>query len=843
MKYQNETLKKIIFPLGGIGSGSIGLCGFGGFQDFEIFNRPDKGSLNGYTHFAVRAKKQNGEVIPRVLQGDTTEDLMGQYQGKMWVGYGYGPEPGRLGAYRHFKNCEFLGEFPIAELSFSDESFPADVKMKAFNPFIPLDSDNSSIPAAFFEITFTNKTEEAIDFDCAFSFGNPYPSSVNEKGEKDGVKYIKLSRNDVEKDSTDYGDLTISCEAENVAAQECWYRGGWRDSIVSFWNEFTSGKELIDRHYNEAGNMDMASIMGSVSLKPNESGSMRFIVSWNVPNNYAYWAPLKDENGKDITWKNYYAKLFEDSTASAIYALKNWDMLYQKTDKFRRELFSQTLPSEVIDAAASNLSVLKTATVLRLENGEFYGWEGMHEKIGSCEGTCQHVWNYAYALCFLFPDLERSIRDLEFKYAIAPSGESNFRLKLPLGRTDHEYFRACVDGQMGTIIKTYREWKISGDNDWMKGHFHNVCRLLDYAMSEENHDAWDRDADGILEGRQHHTLDMELFGPSAWLEGFYLAALFCVAEMAEFLGEDNIAQKYRALYEKGKKYLNSELFSGEYFIQKIDLSDKSITERFGCSDLYWNDETKEIKYQIAGGCDIDQLCAQWHANILSLDRIFDKDKTDIALSNLYKNNFKENLREFDNPWRVFALNDEASAIICTYPEGSLKPQIPIPYCEESMTGFEYQLATLLMSEGKIEEGLKIVKAIRNRFKGDNRNPFNEFECGSNYARSMASFAAVPLLSGFYFDMPKKAIGFEPKLEGDFKALWSLEGAWGNVIRKSDSLQFNLLDGELGLRFIKISGQETVKAVYIDGKETEFKRTGEFIEIPEALIKKSVELRL
>ena len=194
------------------------------------------------------------------------------------------------------------------------------------------------------------------------------------------------------------------------------------------------------------------------------------------------------------------------------------------------------------------MSVLRSPTVLRLEGGEFWGWEGVGPRNGSCEGTCTHVWSYAYALCFLFPELERSIRDTEYANDVAKDGRMNFRTQLPLGRGVGG-FRACLDGQMATVIKTYRDWKISGDNKWLASNWESVKKILEYAWSYDNYDAWDKDKDGILEGRQHHTLDMELFGPSAWLEGMYLAALRAGAEMAEHFGEKERAEEYRRLFE------------------------------------------------------------------------------------------------------------------------------------------------------------------------------------------------------------------------------------------------------------------------------------------------------
>ena len=478
--------------------------------------------------------------------------------------------------------------------------------------------------------------------------------------------------------------------------------------------------------------------------------------------------------------------------------------------------------------------MLKSPTVLRLEDGSFYGWEGVHEKEGSCEGTCQHVWNYAYAMCFLFPDLERSVRDLEFKYSTDRDGKMAFRMMLPLG-SEMSHFRACVDGQMGAVIKCYREWKISGDNEWLKANWDNIKKVLEYAWSDKNPDAWDLNKDGVLEGRQHHTLDMEMFGPSSWLEGMYLAALKAAAEMGDFLGDTVKAEEYRELFNKGSKWTKDNLFNGKYFIQKINITDKNITDRFSASDTYWNDETGEIKYQIADGSSIDQMLAQWHADIIGLGDIFDREQVSTALKEMMKNNYKPCMRDFANPWRVFSLNDEAGSVICVYPEGVNKPKIPIPYCEETMTGFEYSFAGLLCSRNMIDEGFRVAIAVRVRFDGKKRNPWNEFECGSNYARSMASFAIIPIVSGFKFDMTKNQIGFKPLRYGTY--FLAIDGAWGTAQLNEDSYKFTVLGGEIQIKNF-VTGMNSVSKVAVNGVEVPFSCNGDIINFDCSLQEKS-----
>ena len=820
MKFTDRYTKEISFPLGGIGTGCIGLGGDGRLVDWEIFNRPSKGSINGYSHFAIKAINDN-KVVTRILNGEVLKDLMGQYSVQNGIGYGFGPRREKLCGFPHFSGVEFNGEFPMAFLKFDDEEFPANVTMTAFNPFIPGDAENSSVPAAFFEIAVNNNTDGKMKYQIAFSLANPYACSRNMADKRGNCTLLTLSNAGTDKSDTEYGDLTIASDCDIVYTQTYWYRGKWRDDIVSFWNDFNTAEPLKDRKYENDGSYDKGTIVTEIEVLPGETKRVRFVLSWNVPNNYNYWSDCGEDESVRKPWKNYYATVFKSSAESAVYSLKNWDALYNRTLLFKNTLHNSSLPENVIDAVSANLAVLKSPTVLRLEDGSFYGWEGVHERAGSCEGTCQHVWNYAYAMCFLFPDLERSVRDMEFKYSTDEDGRMGFRIMLPLGRKMTD-FRACVDGQMGAVIKCYREWKISGDNNWLKEKWRDIKKVLEYAWSENNPDRWDFDKDGVLEGRQHHTLDMELFGPSSWLEGMYLAALKAAAEMAEFLGDTEKAEEYNSLFENGKKWTEENLFNGQYFIQKIDIRDKKIVDKFDACDHYWNDETGQIKYQIGEGSSIDQMLAQWHAGILGLGNIFDNRQTITALDNMLKNNFKKSMKEVVNPWRVFAVSDEAGTVICDYPESVEKPKIPVPYCEEVMTGFEYSFAGLLFLQGKIEEGLAVVSAVRDRYDGEKRNPWNEIECGSNYARSMASYVLVPILSGFEFDMPHNHIGFNPYKKGDFNCIWSLGEAWGNFEIENNNIRINVLESGLVLKSLGVKFCDGVSKVKIDGKGIDFK---------------------
>jgi uncharacterized protein (DUF608 family) len=783
-QYTGQNTKEISFPLGGIGAGCIGLGGNGRLIDFEIFNRPNKNSYNGFSHIAVKAENEDGVADARVLNGDLQPSYMGEPNGGNFGGFGFGVTRSALAGLPHFEENIFTAKFPFASVDFRDSHFPGTVSLTAFNPFIPLNDKDSSLPAAFFEVAFHNPAE-----------GN----NMNVSGKTGKVSFISLENTKHQAESPAYGNMFAGTDSACAAAQNYWFRGSWFDSLGVYWRDFSKPGAINAREYKDAsGEKETATLTASIKIAPNENGSVKFIAAWYYPNCINYWNVEECGCGcacEPQTWLNYYAVLFGSAEACALYAFENYERLKNQSQLFSDALYASTLPESVLDAVTANIAVLKTPTCLRLPDGSFYGFEGCHCAEGCCEGSCTHVWNYAYALPFLFPSLERSMRELDYKYNMNEFGGMTFRMQLPLGR-ERGTFRPCADGQFGGIIKVYREWKICGDKEWLKNLWPGVKKNLEYAWSEGNYDKWDPEKTGVLHGRQHHTLDMELFGPNSWLTGFYLAALKAAAEMGRYLGDTGAADEYAALFSKGKAWVEENLFNGEFYYHKIDIKDESVLEPYENVINYWNFEAKEIKYQIGEGSGIDQVLAQWHANICGLGEIFDNAKVKKALETIYKHNYKRDMRNHFNPCRIYCLNDERGTVMCDWPDPSKKPVIPVPYSEETMHGFEYQAAIHMLQEGMVEQGVELIKAVRDRYDGYRRNPWNEIECGSNYARSMASYAALLAFSGFIFDMPNLIMGFNPIAKGDFKFFWSLNSGWGVFERENETVRLKVLYGEL-----------------------------------------------
>ena len=832
MIYKNEYTSNISFPLGGIGTGSIGLSGNGSLVDWEIFNRPNRESINSFSGFSIKVEDEKQVLDLRMLNGDIYKDFNGgMHIGNHSWGYGHGPNRGTLAGLKHFEDVEFSGEFPFAKIFYQDKKFPAKINLSAFNPFIPSNDKDSSLPTSIFDFEIENTSNKILTYTIALSVANPFKKSgVTQLVKNDKLTALILNSGHKNKNSKNFGNITISTNCSNAGYQQYWYRGGWFDNLTMFLNDFGTFGKIKNRIYTTPNKTsDISTITATITLSPNTKGKLYFNISWFVPNFFKYW--IGTIPTKIPKWKNYYAKLFNSSYDVAKYCFDNKERLANDTTAFKNALFSSTLPSEVIDAIQGNIAILKSSTCLRLENGEFYGFEGVNKTYGSCEGTCMHVWNYAYALPFLFPRLERGIRDYELKYNLEKKGLLHFRTMLPLGNF-HQLYVACVDGQMGEVMKMYREWKISGDTKWLQKHWGEIKKCIEFAWSKKNKHRWDIDKNGVIQGRQHNTLDIEIFGANSWLTGFYLGALLAGAKMAKALNDNEKAIEYYNLFKKGQKNIE-KTFNNDlgYYTQEVDINNIDTLKNYGRKNSsiykkYWDKENNQLKYQIAEGCIIDQVLADWHADIMGLENIFDIEHRKTALSNIYKNNFIS-MRENNNPCRIYACNDEKGVLICSYPKDSNKPKISIPYTEEFMTGFEYALADNLLQCGMEDKMLNIVKSIRDRYDGKKRNPWAEIECGASYSRAMASYSLLLTYSGFKYDLTKYMIGFKPIHNG--KYFWSIDGAWGTVNIDDKLICLKLLYGKIHLKHF-IHNLKNVSQVKVNDNNFDFTNTNDAIDL-------------
>ena len=776
-KINSKQVPEIAMPIGGIGAGCVSINSWGALQDWEIFNSPGKGNSNPFSFFTLNAKSQKGKSVTKVLHGPVAREY-----GRGAHGY-----PGDTGAgLPHFRECYFSAQYPFANFEFKDAKMPLRAQSTVWNPFIPHNDHDSSIPCVIFEWTITNPTKEKIDATLFFNSTNIVGCNqqnlsienvkINKFKNTKNSRGIFFSRKNM-KDS-----LAFATPHKKIQKLLHWYNGGWFDSITDFWAQVQTGK-LSDLPKKSYSTNDTATIGAQFSLKPGEKKTIPFVISWLVPQGKAPYTlmPFGKESA-EVPYKNYQEAHWKDAWAVAEYVIKNLKRLKKETRLYVDSLYSTTVPDFVIDSIAMTSSTLKSPTCIRFENGDFWAWEGCHNDAGCCHGTCTHVWNYQQMIPFLFPALERNIRESEYKYGVNKEGAMDFRLDLPLGKKLTKETFACADGQFGCVLKAYRDWKILGDDEWLKNLWHKIKKSVDYAFKK-----WDFDKDGVMEGIQHNTYDINFWGPNTMCGSFYLGALRAAEEMAKHLGDDKSAEFYHKLFENGSKWSDENLFNGEYFIQKVNVEaadGKGLPKKLAQDD-WWRGPTVDgyPKYQYGKGCLTDQLLGQLFAEITDLGDLYKSSNINKTVDSIFKYNFKKDFFDHPNVQRIYALDDESGTVLCSWPKGE-KERFPFPYSEEVWTGIEYAIAALLAYRGKTEKALKIVKAVRERYNGVKWNPFDEVECGHHYARAMSSFAVLLALSGFKADMPNKRLTFAPKInEENFKTFFSVDSGWGVYSQK------------------------------------------------------------
>jgi uncharacterized protein (DUF608 family) len=787
--------------MGGIGAGMICLEGTGTLSHVSLRHEPQV--FNEPLIFNAVYFNDGSGGTARVLEGPVPAwKIFGSR------GTGNGAAGTSYGLPR-FAEARFSTRFPFSTVSLTDKSLPLTVEITGWSPFVPGEPDKSSLPVAGLEFTFTNTGQKNLE--AVYSF-----NSINFMRVRDRLHYNEeksgqhvdsapggfvLAQDGADEQPWAEGYCTAASDDSGVKVNHRWFRGGWWDPLTIAWKNVEEGAMPENPPVSSGGPSPGASLYVPFSLGAGQSKTLRLLLSWYVPQSRirlggeTECCPEKSAEGNYVPW---YASKFDSAAALAAYWKDNYAALRDETVKFSDCFYDSTLPAEVVEAVAANLTILKSPTTLRQHDGKLWCWEGCGDDSGCCHGTCTHVWNYAQAICHLFPSLERSLRHTEFFYSQADNGHQKFRSSLPIRCVDHD-FHAASDGQLGGIMKAYREWRIIGKSAWLKSYWPQVKQSMDYCIQ-----TWDPRGTGTLEEPHHNTYDIEFWGPDGMCGSFYAGALKAASLMGEALGED--VSRYRELYEKGRQRLESELYDGEYFFQKIQTEGLNardpVEEAKGSWTSDYSDEAKELlvkegpKYQYGKGCLSDGVLGAWIAEVCGVGEILDPAKVASHLLAVHKYNFRGDLSTHANPQRPsYAVAGEAGLLLCSWPKGGML-SLPFVYSNEVWTGIEYQVASHLMLMGHVDEGLEIVRAVRERYDGQVRNPFNEYECGHWYARAMASYGLIQGLAGARYDAVDKVLYLRPRIKGDFRSFISTGTGYGTVGVKGGQPFVEVAEGKI-----------------------------------------------
>jgi non-lysosomal glucosylceramidase len=829
-QYDRHHQLRIAMPIGGIGTGTVSLGGRGNLRDWEIMNRPSKGfvpAAQAAPFVAVYLQRADGTRFVRALEGplDATE-----YHGS------HGSTAPNHGLPR-FRDSLFAVAYPLAQVLLLDPDSPVDARLEAWNPLVPTDAEASGFPVAILRYALHNKNDQPLTAAVCASLPNFVGNDGSETrpdwkgdpqpiGEKDnrnryregaGVRGLFMDSAGVDPKAAAWGSLALVTVAEHgVSYRTQWESRGWGGGFLDFWDDFAA--DGVPEERAQSSGVPMGSLAVQVELPPHSTRKVTFVLAWHFPNRRT-WTPSHPPGADDIIG-NYYTTRFADAWEAAERLAADLDSLERRTVGFVRAFCESDLPDPVKEAALFNVSTLRSQTCFRTPDGHLFGFEGCATQRGCCHGSCTHVWNYEVATPFLFGELARCMRVIELDHATDDQGLMSFRVGLPLDRARH-FGKAAADGQMGCILKLYREWQLSGDESFLHQLWPKARKALEFCWIPGG---WDADRDGVMEGCQHNTMDVEYYGPNPQMEFWYLGALRAAEEMARHVGDSNFAAVCHQLFENGRAWTDAHLFNGEYYEHRVqlprDASEIAPSLRIGMGAA---DPTRP-DFQLGAGCLVDQLAGQFMAHVCGLGYLADPAHIRRTLESIRHHNHRPDLTTHFNHMRSYALGNERALLMASFPKE--RPQFPFPYFSEAMTGFEYTAAIGMLYEGQVQQGLNAIRDVRNRYDGRRRCPFDEAECGHHYARAMASWAAVLAFTGFHYSGVTQRMEFKPQPGRWF---WSNGHAFGLCTVQQNTTRHDVLlaveGGRLRLRTFALNAfgaREWPKTLSLDaGDRLEF----------------------
>ena len=811
--YTGDDLRKISMPVGGIGTGNIGLAGNGGLVNWEIMNRPSFKKSPDVNAFVIRVEQENHSLFTKILEGplDTS-----QYEGP------FGAEVKNHGMPR-FRTATFMGAYPFGQVKLEDKKCPVEVTIQSFNPLIPSDSNASSFPLMVLRYVVKNSSSENAIVSIAGNISNfirPLNNqdfsniNHNEYIENDDFSAIQYTSEMQNSDDENYGNFSVALlKPSHPTYRTSWADLTWRDSLLDMWDDFIVDGDLDLR--SSVAAEPAGSLCDKRIIKPGAIEEFTFLISWFFPNRRG-WS-IEGEDGtsppgtnigkySDLIIGNYYTTQFSDSVDVLKKFIPRLEDLENRSKKFVEEILNTKFPEPLLDSALSNLSTLKTQTIFQSKDGKYFGWEGIGYNAGSCFGNCSHVWNYEQTTAFLFSNIAKDFRETEFLYATNNDGFMSFRVTFPLDGLQ-DWPIAAADGQMGCIVKLYREWSLSGDTEWLRKLWPAARKALEFAWIPGG---WDADQDGVMEGVQHNTMDVEYYGPNPQMGFWYLAALRAAEEMAVELSENEFAAKCKRLFENGSAWIDKNLFNGFYYEHKIYPLQQGQTIARGLRHgTTGAQDTSDPELQLGSGCLVDQLIGQFLADITDLGSLADVDNIKKTAQSILEFNERKDLFDHFNHMRSYALGDEKGLLMATYPLGN-RPKRPFPYFTEMMTAYEYTAAGNLIYSGEFDKGICVIANVRERFAGKTRNPFDEAECGRHYSRAMIAWGLFLAWTGQKFNAKKKILSFRKELENSTLP-WYTGAAWGTVSLDNQKLVVRVIEGEVDIETVNFKGNKYIKS--------------------------------
>ncbi|XVU22755.1 GH116 family glycosyl hydrolase [Actinoplanes sp. CA-054009] len=757
VRYTGDARRAVAFPLGGLGTGHVALCGDGALRQWQLHGVPNHGGFLPDSFFALRVSSlEPPSDVVRLLR---SAPIPPSPDPAANVSDADVP-PEAPWRWPFVEGTTFSASYPFAQVSYHDPALPVSVTLEAHTPFVPRDVDASSLPLIRYRFTVRNDSAEfrhgfllgALQNGAGWdgvtplsgTHGASYGGNVNRLLRRPGQSGVLMDNPSLAEDSPGFGEMLLWTDApaavlpraadastllrfaETLRLVAPTQLGDFSDPALRAALRDGASPIVPPHGPSPAGQTWNAGVAAAFALAPGESTTIDIIHAWWFPNRYAdfdRFGPQQSYGPTRFWIGNHYTTRFGGALDVLDAYLADRDRLDEASRNWASAVASSDLPEPLKETIEAQPTLVRSPSIFRTADGKTFAFEGAlgastrnwnGDAGGSCPLNCNHVLNYEQALSRLFPSVGRDMRETEFLIQ-GSDGSIPHRVVLPLylpqlhGAPIGGPVRPALDGMLGAVLKTYRSVLDGAGDDWLRSYWPALVRLMAHIA-----DKWDSMGDGVLRGEQPVTYDIALHGPNMFVGALWLAALRALAEMATRLGEPD---PFTATFEKASAAYDELLWNGEFYAQP----------------------PSGEAYDFGRGCLSDQLLGQWWAHELNLGHLLPADRVRTALKSIVRYNLRTSFEP--HGYRSFADGDETGLVVCSWPHGG-RPAVPLRYCDEVWTGVEYQVAAHCFYEGLDAEGLTIIRGVRARYDGTRRNPYNEIECGDHYVRAMAGWSVL-----------------------------------------------------------------------------------------------------
>jgi non-lysosomal glucosylceramidase len=689
--------------LGGIGTGGLSLNSVG-LSNFKIFNyHLDEGALDG-SFFAVYVKSGERKTV-RFLQSYGRPEKPPLETGvparlRTGVGAEIGGDQRRprgqasvehLGAHYGQKMvssayCYSLP--PAVEVRYVDEELPYELSVTGFSPLIAHDYENSNLPVAIFVYHLKNPTNETLETSIAFSFQNnigwsdshSYEGTFNEVFRDQGRTGIVLRTGGAQLPEDHRGDVAIATleNAGNVSYLKEWDTGG---TGSDFFSPFSSDGGL-ENHGNSipSGRPKAGALAVKVTLAPGDSKDIPFFLSWHYSK-----MSLKDvgvtsfgtiKAGREVHfdlsgWSQHFSARFTDAKSLIFKASQSYTQWWDAIHGFHSHMGSSGIPAWLLSRYFHDLTYIPGFTywINKGEENYFLVQEGQFGNGLSNGDVDGYNW-----LVLMWPKLElQEMKQLARNQW--PSGETAQELALNQG--SHGSLEA-----VWFTSRTYQDYVWTQDREFLDFMWPYVKKTIQYTMEHE-FDPQTGLTKVEFEGVNSYD-SWRMDGFTAYGNSHWLACLKMAEKMATIQGEHPLARQYHRLFEKAQSSFIEQLWvdTGKWGYFKL------------CTGKVWD----------ADASMLEQLIGVYWADHLGIE-ILPQNYVRMALDTIYNLNSMGQLG-----W------------VCgRFPDGRVPlwdraveaPGSKMQHSGRNRGTAQWQLASLLTTQGRTEDGIRAAELIYN----------------------------------------------------------------------------------------------------------------------------------